>query len=420
MAAVVTRRPGLRLLTVSDVSPVAIAGGGERVLWEQSSRLARVGHRVRIVSRGPADDRRVEVERDGVAIRQFPVDRRSLLRFLRSSILGARRAAAVELARAGADVLHLHQPLSGYGVLRLPAARRIPILYTFLSPAPLEYRSRRGTTGLHRAGLAGRAAVGFLWLVERACLRAASRIHVLSAFSAAQLRTLYRIAPARVVRIPGGVDTGRFRPASDRTAVRAALGIPTGRPVLLTVRNLEPRMGLDALLRAVAILREEVPDLLLLVGGTGGLRAELASQAAALGLGGCVRFLGFVPEAELAAYYQAADFFVLPTRELEGFGLVTVESLACGTPVLGTPVGAIPEVLEAIGPEYVFDGMDAGAIARGTRKHLARLADREGYEALRRACAETAVTRFGWDRVVERLERELLDLATPPAGRPVR
>jgi glycosyltransferase involved in cell wall biosynthesis len=179
-------------------------------------------------------------------------------------------------------------------------------------------------------------------------------------------------------------------------------------------------MGLDALLRAVAILREDVPDVLLLIGGSGWLRPELEALAAALGLGGHVRFLGFVPEAELAAHYQAADFFVLSTRELEGFGLVAVESLACGTPVLGTPVGAIPEVLEAIGAEYVFDGMEAEAIARGTRKHLARLGDRDGYETLRQVCAETAVARFGWDRVVERLEGELVDLATLPAGRPVR
>lgn len=415
-----TRPPGLRLLAVSDVSPMAIVGGGERVLWEQASRLAGLGHRVRILSRAPADDARAEAERDGVAIRQFPVDRRSLLRFIRSSILGARRAAADELARAGADVLHLHQPLSGYGVLRLPAARRIPALYTFLSPAPLEYRSRRGMTALHRGGLVGRAGAALLWLIERACLRTASRIHVLSDFSAAQLRTLYRISPERVVRIPGGVDAQKFRPAADRNAVRAALGIPPGRPVLLTVRNLEPRMGLDALLRAVAILREDVPDVLLLISGSGWLRPELEALAAALGLGGHVRFLGFVPEAELAAHYQAADFFVLPTRELEGFGLVAVESLACGTPVLGTPVGAIPEVLEAIGAEYVFDGMEAEAIARGTRKHLARLGDRDGYETLRQVCAETAVARFGWDRVVERLEGELVDLATLPAGRPVR
>src|SRR5207249_11624167 len=59
-------------------------------------------------------------------------------------------------------------------------------------------------------------------------------------------------------------------------------------------------------------------------------------------------FLGFIPDETLPSYYHAADVFVLPTRELEGFGLVTVEALACGTPVLGTPVGATPEVLSGL------------------------------------------------------------------------
>src|SRR5947209_19502349 len=119
------------------------------MLWEQARRLAARGHDVRVVSRADSAGP-VSLERERVRIRSFPVDRRSIARFVRSSILGARRATADELARQPADVLHLHQPLAGYGALVSRAARGLPSLYSFYSPAPLEYRSRRGMTVRHR------------------------------------------------------------------------------------------------------------------------------------------------------------------------------------------------------------------------------------------------------------------------------
>src|SRR5947208_928866 len=154
-------------------------------------------------------------------------------------------------------------------------------------------------------------------------------------------------------------DVPHVPPAPDRGAIRGELGLSADRAILLTVRNLEARMGLDNLLGAMAVLKVRRPSALLLIGGAGSLRGALEAQSQALGLSEHVKFLGFVPDAELPRYYQAADVFVLPTRELEGFGLVTVEALACGTPVLGTPVGATPEILRALCPTLVFRGPTA-------------------------------------------------------------
>ncbi len=402
----------LRVLMMSDVSPVDIKGGAERVLWEQASRLAAVGHQVHLLSRSPADGVAETIERQGVRIAHFPADRRSFVRFLLGSIREARQAAARELTEAGADVLHLQQPLSAFGVLSSAASRRIPSLYTFHSPAPLEYRSRRGTTAHHPGGLAGSLGTGLLWLLEGFCLRRASRVHVLSDFSAGLLRKLYRIRPERIVKIHAGVDTERFRPAEDRDAVRKGLGVPHETFLLFTVRNLEPRMGLDTLIQAMAILRQQAPDLLLLIGGAGSLRSDLESLTGSLDLRSHVRFLGFIEDSELPLYYQASDAFVLPTRELEGFGLVAVEALACGTPVLGTPVGAIPELLRGLQPDLLFEGIGPEGIASGILKHLERAeSDPKGYEGLRDRCRAYATARFGWDQVIERLEQELLNLA---------
>jgi glycosyltransferase involved in cell wall biosynthesis len=398
----------LRALVVSDVSIAPVRGGAERVLHECAVRLAERGHRVTVVSRAGADPGGDPGLR-ALRRREFTVDGRSWLRFARTAMLDARRAAAAALAEEGADVLHVHQPLAGYAVLTAPAARRVPSLYTFHSPAPLEYRLRTGMTARHRTGIAGRLGAAVLGCLEHACLRRASRVHVLSRYSGALVEGLHGVPPARIVRIPGGVDLERFRPAADRDAVRRRLGLPSDACVLLTVRNLENRMGLDALLDAFATIAGDVPAVRLLIGGEGSRRAELEARARTRPLAGRVRFLGFVADEALASHYQAADFFVLPTRALEGFGLVTVEALACGTPVLGTPVGATPEILAPLDPALLFENESAGAIAGGLRRHLVGR-DGEAAARMRRDCRRHAET-YGWDRAVAALDRTLSDLA---------
>ncbi len=410
----------LRILMVSDVSPLVIRGGAERVLWEVASRLAARGHRIRILSRAPADTEPVSVERAGVSITHFPCHRRSPLSLLHSSVFAARRSLGRLLAAEPCDVLHLWQPLSGYGALRPARAYRLPFLYTFLSPAPLEYASRGGMSAFHRRGLIGRVARVLLWTLERACLRRANRIQVLSDFSGAQAWRSYGVPSDRLVRIPGGADIERFAPARDRDAVRRHLGLPQGVPLLLTVRNLEARMGLDTLVEAMAILRRALPDAVLLIGGTGSVRAQLESQVASLQLQGQVRFLGYVQERDLARYYQAADVFVLPTRELEGFGLITVEALASGTPVLGTAVGATPEILRPLDASFLFREPTPRAMAERLHEFfVGRAQDRNAAEELRRTCRRYVEKEYSWGRAVDRLESTFVALARPEAAEPV-
>jgi len=410
----------LRVLTVSDVTPLTMEGGGERALWELARGLAGRGHDVRVLSRAPAGAAPRAAPRDGVRIHEFASRRHGAAGFLRSAILGARRAAVPWLAET--DVLHVHQPLGGYGVLAAAAARRVPSLYTFHSPAPLEYRSRRRMTSHHLGGAAGALGVLALWVLEGACLRRATRIHVLSDFSASLLWRLYRVPAERIVKIPGGADLERFRPAPDRRQARAGLGLPLDRPLLLTVRNLESRMGLDALVDAMALVVRQVPEALLLIGGAGSLRAPLETLVTTRGLDKHVTFLGFVPDDDLPGYYQAADAFVLPTRELEGFGLVTVEALACGTPVLGTRVGATPELLEPLDPALVFGDAGAPGMAADLVAFLERQQrDPAAATRLRAACRRHAESSYGWGHAVEHLERTLADLAgraAAPAAAP--
>ena len=99
-------------------------------------------------------------------------------------------------------------------------------------------------------------------------------------------------------------------------------------------------MGLENLIEAIAVVRQTFPELLLLIGGRGYLKQALQQRINSLGLEQNIQLLDFIPAEQLPDYYRAAELFVLPTLHYEGFGLVTLEALACGTPVVATPVGA--------------------------------------------------------------------------------
>jgi glycosyltransferase involved in cell wall biosynthesis len=124
-------------------------------------------------------------------------------------------------------------------------------------------------------------------------------------------------------------------------------------------------MGLEDLISAVKEARKRVPEVLLLIAGKGALHAELSALIRSLGLEENVRLLGFLADRELPLAYRAADLTVVPTVVLEGFGLVVVESLAAGTPVLVTPVGGLPEVIRDLSPDLVLPAAGANPLGEG-------------------------------------------------------
>lgn len=160
-----------------------------------------------------------------------------------------------------------------------------------------------------------------------------------------------------------GLDRAVFRPL-DRAECRAALDLPPDRPVLATVGALILRKGQALAIEALA----QLPDAILLLAGTGPDRAMLETQAARLGVTERVRFLGAVPHGELPRVLSAADVFVLPTQS-EGLANAWVEALACGTPVVTTPIPGARELLTD--PAYGrFASRDAAEIAAAVRDLL--------------------------------------------------
>jgi glycosyltransferase involved in cell wall biosynthesis len=157
-------------------------------------------------------------------------------------------------------------------------------------------------------------------------------------------------------------------------------------------------MGIENLISAISEVRRQVPEVLLLIAGKGALSGELEEQVRSLGLEDNVRLLGFVPDEDLPIAYRAADLSIVPTVALEGFGLIAVESLAAGTPVLVTPVGGLPEVVRDLSADLMLPGSGTGDLVEGLvaalRGELA-LPDSE-------ACRSYARARYDWPVIAAR------------------
>jgi D-inositol-3-phosphate glycosyltransferase len=176
---------------------------------------------------------------------------------------------------------------------------------------------------------------------ERQAVRRADAIVTGSDHERSLLERFYDADPQKLHTIPCGVDLELFHPR-DRNSDRRALGLPPDQPVLLAVGRLERLKGLDILVEALAQLDDPRP-LLLIAGGdaqSGEYREELRAKARDLGVDEDVRFLGPVAHERLPMYYSAADVTVVPSY-YESFGLVAVESMACGTPVVASRVGGL-------------------------------------------------------------------------------
>jgi len=158
--------------------------------------------------------------------------------------------------------------------------------------------------------------------------------------------------------VPNGVDPTKFHPMV-KSRARKNLGLPNHGKVLLSVGGLSLVKGFDYLIRAIKILIDEFreTDVLLVIVGEGELRKELLRMISAYSLDGHVRLVGAVRHHELGLWYSAADLFCLASRS-EGWPNVVVESLACGTPVVATAVGGIPEIINCETLGVLMDSND--------------------------------------------------------------
>lgn len=385
----------LTVLIGTDCIPQDEEGGSARVPWELAKGLARDGHRVIIVTKGVRGKMPAETV-DGIEIYRYGFNPLRLRRILKGVF-----------SRHHVDIINLHHPYTGLwaGIF----SGGLPAVYTFHSPWHEEYEIRSlaaGDSPVKRFFLSALRKC-----FERIVLLRSGRVAVSSRFMAERLSKFHGMSS---LVVPLGVDLAKFSTEGNRVAERERLGIPVNSFVVFTVRNLSPRMGLENLAAAAAEVVKKRPEAYFIIGGKGPLEKILAGLVAEHGLENHVRLTGFIPEEDLAAYYRCSDLFILPTRLLEGFGLVTLEALACGTPVLATPVGANAEVLGPLGEKFLLKDAGSEAIAAGILRFMKESG--ESAQELRVRCRKFAEEGFGWEHFTGKMEEVFLG-TVPVSGR---
>ncbi len=321
------------------------AGGLDRVYHSLVQTLPQVGVQVRgLVAGGPA----ASAATNGT-VRSFSEMDAGIV----SRVMKSRAAVAAEFREHRPDLVAAHFAM--YALGGLSAMRNVPFVMHFHGPWADESDAER-SRGMN---------LQFKAWIEKQVYRRADKLIVLSHAFKDILITRYGIDPSRIEIVPGCVDVSHFNVKESRRAAREFLGLPQDRPIVFAVRRLVNRMGLEDLIDAVALLKQRQPDLLLVIAGRGKLAQALQARAENAGGIDSVRMLGYVPDDDLPLLYRAADLSVVPTVALEGFGLITIESLSAGTPVLVTPVGGLPEAVSGLSPDLVLRSTGAAAIADG-------------------------------------------------------
>ncbi len=350
------------------------------------------------------------------------LDKTELPRHLCGFTSGVLRAEAVH-EPGHYDVLHTHYWLSGQAGWAAKRRWGVPLVHSMHTMAKVK-----------NAALADgdKPEPDERVLGEEQVVESADQLVANTAEEARELIELYGADPARVATASPGVDLSRFRPESPLLArstgllphrtgpARRRLGLPREAYVLLFVGRIQPLKAPDVLLRAAARMLADDPSLrsrlvVAVVGGPSGsgrCRPEgLQALAAELGIADVVRFEPPSPQSVLADWYRAADVTVVPSHN-ESFGLVAVESQACGTPVVAARVGGLRTAIADGESGVLVTGHDPAAYAAALR----RLHAEPGLHARLARGAVRHAQGFGWDATVDRLVEVYTGAMSLPAA----
>ncbi len=297
----------------------------------------------------------------------------------------------------GYGVVHSHYWLSAWAGQRLSRYLGIPHVVTFHTLALIKMQSRAGEVEPEERKK-----------TEREAMLTADRIVAFSGHERDAMARLYGADPSRVTLVPCGVDLTKFRPL-DQGEVRRRLGL-NGEKVLLYVGRVEPLKGLDLLVETAAQMEAGEQNVRMMVVGGGGAGEPETDRVRRLArereVDGLIDFVGRVDHDDLPLYYNAADVCVVPSY-YESFGLVALESMACGTPVVATRVGGLPTIVQHGRTGYLKAWRCPDAFANSVEMIISSSGLQESMGAAARRRAEL----MGWSSVASMLSEEYRSLS---------
>lgn len=364
------------------VYPLHGHGGAEKHVFHVARGLAERGvevHLVTLAADASAEDRS-ELVHENIVLHEVPYRDLGLGRA--NFIQFAARLAAYRPLFDAMDVVHSH------GMFPVSA-------YTWTAETPVVVTTH-GLEEFRHAHL--KYPLAPFNLFDRASARNIARFVALSAGNADDIAAYLNVPRDRITEIPNGVDAGFFHP-SDTTALEERYDLEDN--VVVAVSRLVEYKGHGLLVEAV----NRMDDTSLVIAGDGPYRDDLEAKA-----GENVHFAGFVDEEELPMYYALGDVFALPTFG-EGMPLSILEAFACGTPVLSTRVGSIPDVVDdAVGRAVEPRSVDA--LVDGLEELFA-----SDLEEMGRECRRRAEEIYSWDAVAEKTLSLYAELTPRPDPR---
>ena len=330
---------------------------------------------------------------------EFPLPKKELVDYLPQFVEGIREFANSK--GISYDLLHSHYWLSGMAAIELKKSWGIPIINMFHTLGVMKNRVAQSPNEIE-----GEYRIDG----ERVVIKAVDKIIAATQAEYAQLLWLYQADVNKIMVIPPGVDVGRFYPIPSDEA-KEYIGVPPCGRVLLFVGRIEPLKGLDVLIEAISIMRQkdvlkENPFCLTIIGGeaedsTDDDNIEMSrikELSEKYGLMDLVTFLGKKSQDSLPYYYSAAEAVVVPSQ-YESFGMVALEAMACGTPVVASQIGGLPYIVQ--------DGITGFTVPVDDPQELAsRLISLIQDPALRDRMGKQAVQvaqDYAWDKIASKL-----------------
>ena len=369
-------------------------GGMNVYIRELSRELGNRGHRIDINTRrhDPQDPQVIEIN-ENVRVIHLKAGKNGYMHKLDIYPYLSEITSALEdfRTREGIhyDLIHSHYWLSGQIGLRAQNYWDIPHLMMFHTLG-----AAKNTTGVGKEEPRLRIAA------EAQLVENCDRIITATEKEAAELKRFYNAPADRMRTIPCGVDLNLFRP-SDQATARRRLGFDPVEKLVLYVGRLEPEKGIERLLAAISHLKHDRRIKLAVIGGDGQNEPEfqrLLRYSEDLDIRDKVIFAGRVDQQDLPAYYNAANLMVVPSHH-ESFGMVALESLACGTPVVASDVGAMRNIIIENKTGSVISQADPPRLANRIESCLNGMRFRfSPPETIRES-----VIQFGWPNIADAL-----------------